>query len=264
MPRYARIKSEKQVYHIMLRGNNRETIFIDAEDKSKVIDTLGDKKKDEEYYLYAYCVMDNHIHLIIREGKDPIARTVKRIAASYAYFFNKKYKRIGHVFQDRFRSENIEDERYLLAAIRYVHQNPLKAGIGTIKGYKWSSYLDYVGEGRQITDTAEILSIFSNLQEKAYIEFARFNHELMAETFQDISEEKEIDDSKVTDYVKSYLAEKGLGIDDLKCTAWKSVREDLVRCLVAKSNLSRRGIAVVLGLNREMVRQILVSRDLSL
>ena len=76
--------------------------------------------------------MDNHIHPIIKEGKDPVARTVKRIAASYSYYFNKKYKRIGHVFQERFRSENIEEESYLFSAIRYVHQNPLKPGIGTI------------------------------------------------------------------------------------------------------------------------------------
>ncbi|MCC5468750.1 transposase, partial [Pelosinus sp. Bkl1] len=97
--------------------------------------------------------MDNHIHLIIKEGKDPIASIVKRIATSYSYYFNKKYKRIGHVFQERFKSENIEDESYLLAAIRYVHQNPVKPGIGAVDGYKWSSYRDYIGMGRNLTDT---------------------------------------------------------------------------------------------------------------
>jgi len=267
MPRYARKKYEKQVYHIILRGNNREKIFINEEDKSRIINTLKDKKKAEDYYLYAYCVMDNHIHLIIKEGKDPIARTIKRIAISYSYYFNKKYKCIGHVFQERFKSENIEDENYLLTAIRYVHQNPLKPGIGTVREYKWSSYSDYMGDGRKITDTVEILSIFSNFQEKAQIEFARFNHEFTEETFLDISEEKEINESNITDYIKRYLSEKGLEIDDLKCTPWKSVREELVRLLLEKSNLSRRGIAAALVLNREMVRKVAVStvsRDLSL
>jgi REP element-mobilizing transposase RayT len=106
MPRSARKKSEKQVYHIMLRGNNKENIFIDEGDKLRIIDTLQEKKKFGEYYLYAYCVMDNHLHIIIKEGKDTIDRIVKRIAASYACYFNKKYKRIGHVFQERYRSEN--------------------------------------------------------------------------------------------------------------------------------------------------------------
>jgi REP element-mobilizing transposase RayT len=76
--------------------------------------------------------MDNHIHLVIKEGKDPIARIMKRIGTSYVYYFNKKYRRTGHVFQDRFRSENVKDDSYLLSVIRYVHQNPIKPGIGTI------------------------------------------------------------------------------------------------------------------------------------
>ena len=157
MPRYARKKSEKQIYHIMLRGNNREKIFNDEEDKSRIIDTLEDKKKEESYYLYAYCVMDNHIHLIIKEGREQIACIVKRLAASYSYYFNKKYKRIGHVFQERYRSEAIEDERYLLSCIRYIHQNPLKPGISTIEGYKWSSYKDYMREDSKIIDVGDIL-----------------------------------------------------------------------------------------------------------
>lgn len=263
MPRYSRKKSEKQLYHIMMRGNNREKIFIDEEDKSRIIDTLGDKKKAQEFFLYAYCVMDNHIHLIVKEGKDPIARTIKRIAASYSYYFNKKYKRIGHVFQERFKSENIENESYLLSAIRYVHQNPLKPGIGTIEGYKWSSYRDYMGEGRKITDTEEILSIVSNSQEKALVEFVKFNYEFTEETFLDIGEEKEIDQSNVTDYINRYLAEKGLRVENLRGIDCISVREELVKLLLVKSNLSRRGIAVALGLNREIVRKAAMSKDLS-
>ena len=263
MPRCARIKSKTQVYHIMLRGNNREKIFIDEEDKSRIIDTLGEKKKAEEYFLYAYCVMDNHIHLIIKEGKNSIASIVKRIAASYSYYFNKKYKRIGHVFQERFKSENIEDESYLLAAIRYVHQNPIKPGIGTIDGYKWSSYRDYIGMVRKLTDTEEILGIISNLNEKAVMEFVRFNQELTGETFLDVCEEKEIDQFNVTEYINRYLAKKGIGINDLRNTANKAQREELIKLLQEKSNLSLRGIAMALSLNREMVRTATLSKDLS-
>lgn len=132
MPRQARILNEKNVYHVMLRGNNREKIFIDNEDKQRIIETIRLKKKDREFFLYAYCVMDNHIHLVIREGEDSLSRIVKRIGVSYAYYFNKKYNRIGHVFQGRFKSENIEDDKYLLCAIRYVHRNPVKAGLGSL------------------------------------------------------------------------------------------------------------------------------------
>ncbi|WP_094606419.1 hypothetical protein SPSIL_049640 [Sporomusa silvacetica DSM 10669] len=263
MPRYARIKSQTQIYHIILRGNNREKIFRDEEDKSKIILILENKKKFGEYFLYAYCVMDNHIHLIIKEGNDTIASIVKRIAASYSYYFNKKYKRIGHVFQERFKSENIEDESYLLTAIRYVHQNPIKAGIGTIEGYKWSSYREYIGIGRKLTDTEEILGILSNAHDQARKEFVRFNQEFISEKFLEVSEEKELDQFNVTEYINSYLAEKGIGIIDLRNISNKLLREDLIKLLMAKSNLSLRGIAAELGLNREMVRKSVVSKDLS-
>jgi len=264
MPRCARIKSQTQVYHIMLRGNNREKIFIDEEDKSRIIDTLGDKKKAEEYDLYAYCVMDNHIHLVIKEGKDPISSIVKRVATSYSYYFNKKYKRIGHVFQERFKSENIEDESYLLAAIRYVHQNPIKPGIGTVDGYKWSSYRDYISRGRNLTDTEEILGILSNSNEKAIIEFIRLNHEFIEGAFLDVCEEKEIDQFNVIEYINRCLVEKGMRINDLKSVVNKSLREELIKHLMEKSNLSLRAIAATLELNREMVRKVRVSKDLSL
>lgn len=263
MPRNARIKSQTQVYHVMLRGNNRGKIFVDEEDKSRIIHILGEKKKAEEYLLYAYCVMDNHIHLIIKEGQDPIASIVKRIATSYSHYFNKKYKRIGHVFQERFKSENIEDESYLLAAIRYVHQNPIKPGIGTVDGYKWSSYRDYIGMGGILTDRGEILGILSNSNEKALVEFIRFNHEFTEETFLDVCEEKEINQFNVTEYINRYFGEKGMEINDLRSLENKSLREELIKLLMEKSNLSLRGIATTLGLNREMVRKGIVSRDLS-
>ncbi len=73
--------------------------------------------------------MDNHVHIVIKEQKDTISRIMKRIGASYAHYYNKKYKRVGHVFQDRYKGETIEDEKYLLAVIRYIHNSPKKAGI---------------------------------------------------------------------------------------------------------------------------------------
>lgn len=263
MPRCARKKSEKQIYHVMLRGNNREKIFIDEEDKSRIIGTLEDKKKEEAYYLYAYCVMDNHIHLVIKEGKDNIARIIKRLASSYSYYFNKKYKRIGHVFQERYRSETIEDESYLLSCIRYIHQNPFKPGISSIEGYKWSSYKDYMGEDRKITDIDEVLGIISGARERALTEFARFNRENTKDIFLDIGEEKEIDESNVADYISRYLEQKGIGKAGIRSSENKALRDELIKLLLMKSNFSRRSIAVILGLNREIVRKAAMSKHLS-
>ena len=240
MPRYARTLTDKQVYHVMLRGNNREKIFIDEEDKGRIIDTLIEKRKGEAFYLYAYCVMDNHIHLVIKEGQDPLARIVKRIGTSYAYYFNKKYKRIGHVFQDRFRSEVVEDDKYLLALIRYVHQNPLKPGIGTIEGYLWSSYRDYLNQRKALVESEEILSLFSSSRSKALEEFARFNHETVEEIFLDVMEEKEIDQENVKEYIVKILSTRQLEVGQLKDPSNKEIREELIRLLLNKSSLSKR------------------------
>ena len=113
----------------MLRGNERKKIFLDDYDRQRFLDTLLKKKAQTELAVYAYCLMDNHIHLVLSDEQNEISTIMKGIATSYAMFFNSKYNRVGHVFQDRFRSETVGDERYLLSVIRYVHNNPVKAGI---------------------------------------------------------------------------------------------------------------------------------------
>jgi putative transposase len=86
--------------------------------------------------------MDNHVHLLTNQGEDSISRIMKRIGTSYAHYFNKKYNRIGHLFQDRFKSETVENDSYLLAVTRYIHNNPVKVGIVDCAfQFQWSSYL---------------------------------------------------------------------------------------------------------------------------
>lgn len=259
MPRCARRKSENQIYHVMMRGNNREKVFINEEDKFRIMDILREKKQAQEYHLYAYCVMDNHLHLVLKEGQDHLSRIVKRIAVSYSNYFNKKYKRIGHVFQERFKSEIIDDENYLLAAIRYIHQNPLKAGNGNVTGYKWSSYNDYMSKGKNISDTEEILSLFASSKSRALSEFKDFHNVITQDTFLDVAEEKEINVENAVAYINEYLFERTLDVNDLKSISNRAVRADLVRTLLEKSDLSRRQIASLLELNREMVRKIALS-----
>ena len=119
--------------------------------------------------------MENHVHFIIFEGSDDLSRIMKRINTSYAYYFNKKYQRVGHVFQDRFRSEAIEKENYLLAALRYIHNNPVKAGIVSHPSqYQWSS-CGYVDGNSPISivdrDTVLVLLLRQDDAIKEFIEF---------------------------------------------------------------------------------------------
>jgi len=254
IPRRARILSESQIYHVMLRGNNKEAIFIDDHDKNRIIDTLMDKKSGGAYYLYSYCVMDNHLHLVIKEGENNLSKALRRIATSYAHYFNKKYKRVGHVFQDRYRSECVEDDRYLLAVIRYVHQNPWKAAIGTIEEYKWSSFKAYMQNIQGMREVSEILAMISNDKTHAVKEFYRFNHENIDEQFIDIGLDKEINEGNITEYINKYLIEKNISMDGLQFRNNRGIRNELIRILLEKSDLSKRSIANVLGINRETVR----------
>ena len=144
MPRQARRKSESGIYHVLLRGINQQQIFEDNEDFEKFLQVLKDCKVISEYKLFAYCLMSNHIHLLIKEEKEPIEQIMKRIATRFVYWYNVKYQRVGHLFQDRFKSEPVGNDAYFMTVIRYIHQNPLKAGLcKDISAYKYSSYNNY-------------------------------------------------------------------------------------------------------------------------
>ena len=147
MPRSARSKSSTGIYHVMLRGVNKQTIFADDDDNSRFLQALGDCKKLGVYELFGYCLMSNHVHLLVKETDETIGQLVKRLASRYVYWFNRRYDRCGHLFQERFKSEVVEGDRYFAAVLRYIHQNPVKAGIcGSIGEYKWSSYNDYISQ----------------------------------------------------------------------------------------------------------------------
>lgn len=256
MPRHPRVLSATQTYHIMLRGNNRQDVFIDDEDKARIIATISEKKGSDRFTLYAYCVMGNHLHLVLKEGTDPLSRTLKRVGTSYAYYFNKKYKRVGHVFQDRYRSENIEDDAYLLGVIRYVHQNPEKAGIGSQETYRWSSYREYFKEDIGLIATDEILSMFSNDKEKAMEAFKEYHQEEAGGFFLDVEEKKRITEEDVQSFISEYLEKQKLEIEGLRLPENKEYRDELIGLLHKESGLSLRRIADVLYINREVVRKV--------
>ena len=151
MPRGPRKKSSSGIYHIMLRGINRQTIFEDDEDRIKFLETLKNYKDISKYQIYSYCLMDNHIHILMKEIEEPISTTIKRICASYVYWYNHKYERCGHLFQERFKSEIVETDGYFLTVLRYIHQNPVKAGIiKSVADSKWTSYHEYTERANMI------------------------------------------------------------------------------------------------------------------
>lgn len=173
MPRQSRKSSNTGIYHVMLRGINRQDIFEDSEDYQKFIRCLNLllETYDEQGYrvdalcdIYAYCLMPNHVHIIIHEKTAPIGDIMKKLTVSYAFYFNKKYQRFGHLFQDRFRSEPVEDIGYFKTLLRYIHLNPVHAGLVTSAGdYDWSSWHEYEKRNTGITDICNSAAVLRRI-----------------------------------------------------------------------------------------------------
>ncbi|QUA52549.1 transposase [Aristaeella lactis] len=171
MPRTARKKSCKQIYHVMLRGINKQQIFYEKEDYQFFVSLLERYKEPCGYEIYAYCLMGNHIHLLIREGNEVTTGDIFRhIGSAFVYWYNIKYERVGHLFQDRYKSEPVEDETYLLTVFRYILNNPVKAGLCCkAEEYPYSSAGEYLKGINGITDTSYIKGMYNEKNLKEYI-----------------------------------------------------------------------------------------------
>ena len=158
MARVARQRSETGFYHVIVRGNGRQLLFEDDADRTYFLHLLESKTGEHGIQIIAWCLMDNHVHLLLEDVRGEISRAMHGLATAYARHFNEKAGRVGSVFQDRFASVPIETERQLIQAMRYIHENPVKAGVADPKGYRWSSYREYLQGARYIND-AVILDI---------------------------------------------------------------------------------------------------------
>ena len=163
MPRKARKKSPLNIYHVILRGINQQIIFEDQYDYLQFISILKYYKDICNFELYAYCLMDNHIHLLIKHTTTDLNIIMKKIEVKFVRWYNHKYQRIGNLFQDRYKSEPVNNLAYFQTVFRYIHQNPFHAGLETTLGtYPWSSYIDYVNSDPSFTDIDTILNLFPN------------------------------------------------------------------------------------------------------
>ena len=198
MPRQARQKSKTGIYHIIKRDINRQDIFHDDEDKNVYLERLSNYKNQCGFEIYAYCLMNNHVHLLLKEDAVNISDIMKRMGASYVYWYNWKYNRTGHLFQDRYKSEPIENDSYLLTAVRYIHQNPVKVGLAIDN---WTSYNDYLGNNG-ITDVKPVLGLFSRGINKARSEFNKYVNEVNNDICLEISENKRVTDEKAKEIAK--------------------------------------------------------------
>ncbi len=154
MPRTARLTIDNGCYHIITRGNQKQLVFMELQDYKIYLHILTKYKRRYKFKLYCYCLMPNHVHLVIEVKKSHIlSKIMKGINQTYTLYFNSKYKKVGHLWQDRFLSKVIHRDVYLLDCINYIEVNPIRANlVDNITKYPWSSYNRCLIQGKNILD----------------------------------------------------------------------------------------------------------------
>ncbi len=252
MPRVAREKSKTGIYHIIMRGINRQLLFEENEDCAKFIQTLQKYREICKYDLYAYCLMGNHVHLLLMEGDAPLENVMRRICSSYVLWYNKKYDRIGYLFQDRFKSEPVEDDRYFLTVLRYIFQNPVKAGIVTkIEDYSWTNYIEYI-EGSNKSDMDFVLDVFDTNKERALRSFIEYINQENDDKCLDMPEKRQLTDEDAKKIIKDHC-HVNHALDVQKFDV--NMRNQYLKDLKAGYGLSIRQIERLTGIGRGIIQR---------
>ncbi len=255
MPRKPRKKSETGIYHVIVRGIGQQDIFHERADFQKYLDTMKKLSLETGVSVLGYCLMTNHVHLLLKEDDEDISAFMKRLNVSYAYWYNRKHERTGHVFQDRFKSECVEDDAYLLTVIRYIHQNPIKASIvNKPEEYEWSSCAAYYKKDQNnaaFPDTRLILGMMHREWQKAIEALREFTQEINEDHCLDYNKLKRISESEAFEIVKKRMNGK-------PATAIQAMNQDernRVLSYLRNDGLSLRQICRITGLPFHIARK---------
>jgi len=254
VPRQKRQESPTGYYHIMMRGINKEMIFRRDDFKSSFMEILSRKIEESEVEVAAYCIMDNHVHLVLHGEITEIGNFLKRVNTAFAMKLNNKMDRIGHVFQDRYKSQEVLSDEHLLQVVRYVHNNPVNAGmVKDSSEYIWSSYNGYISGiiGIVAQNQYELV-----LELSGSIESFKAFHKLDDEgDYLDTKEEMEqVKYIKAQRIISEFCERKGVS-DVRQLTRRPDLMDSLIDIMIDKSKMSLREIAEMLGVSKNTVYQ---------
>lgn len=231
----------------MVRGINKQPIFRMNEDRLRYLEVLAEVQEKVPFVLHAYCLMDNHVHLLLQELEESVGDIMKRIGASYVYWFNRKYERVGHLFQARFRSEVVEDDSYFLTVLRYIHQNRVRAKlVDRCIDYHWSSYVAYASaaqQGKALVNPSLGLGIMEGREA-----LLRFMNTSNGDSCLDLESVTQVTDSELL-YLLAGLLEGMPGLADMD----SEQRNEILRQLKVVEGVSVRQISRLTGLGRWLI-----------
>ncbi len=167
MPRKPRQHSSLNTYHVVVKGISSQLLFEEHNDYLKYLEILRFQKEKCDFELFAYCLMSNHIHLLIRTNSTPLESIFRKINTTYANWFNMKYSHSGPLQDGRYYSEPVNSLDYFLSALRYIHRNPVNANLEKSVGlkYPWNSYHAYITQNDALVDTSPVLSEFASIND---------------------------------------------------------------------------------------------------
>lgn len=244
MPRLARKLSNSGYLHVIVRGIGKQLLFEDSSDFILYIDLLEKYSCETCVTVCAYCLMENHVHLLLLDADGNVANLMKKIGVTYARYFNDKNERTGHLFQDRYISEPVETEVYLMNVFRYILQNPQKAGAATTDRYQWSSYYCY-GVRDSFVDTSVLEALIGDWND--YEEFMRTIDNNQYLEFERIRHDDEWAKAVICDYLR---AESGTTLQKMT----KTERDECLRAL-KKMGVSVRQLERLTGISKGVIQR---------
>ncbi len=254
MTRLSRKCSSSNIYHVMARGVGRLIIFEDEADRSKYVRTLARFSKACAVEVLAWCLMENHVHLLLHGDLSAIQDLMKRLGDSYVAYYNAHHDRVGHLFQGRFASEPVEDDTYLMTVVRYIHLNPVVGGLSPSPSYAWSSYNDYVHpHAHMLTRTEFVTSVFGGAN--AFVRFHQDADGAAESACMDIDTCcKRVTDGEAIDIARKAMRDLALADHDPATIAALDRRQrDSVLRHLRNSGLSVRQVARITGIGRNIV-----------
>ena len=245
MSRAARSYSQSGIYHILFRGINQQNIFEEKADYERFIEITANVKSQMEFEIYAYCLMNNHVHIVMKEKcEKDISLIMKRILTGYVRWYNIKYGRSGALIANRYKSVPVEVDEYFLELIRYVHQNPIKAGIAKKpEDYLYSSYTEYVKKA----NICDVDFVFGMMGKTEFKEFHKENGKF---EFKVTDSKKKSDEEVIFLIKKEYEIENPQDISKMP----KPERNKIIAEL--KLKYSTRQLQRITGVSRNVISKI--------
>ena len=244
MSRKARLYGKTGVYHVIVRGNNQQNIFYEDNDRLLFIKKMKKYSKQLSITIHAYCLMNNHVHILIGNANLNMSKFMLKLNTSYSRNFNLKYERTGHLFQGRYLSNPIKNDTEFKLVLRYILKNPEKVGLGNYKEYKWNNFQEIIKK-LEMGNENNIIKVFNNLNE--------LKNFMMMDSKENFMED--INVKYMSDTVCFNLIKKLLNIENPHLIIRFEKRKQIkIISILKKAGITQSQISRITGLSRYIIK----------